>query len=887
MSENTTYIKQANEALLFNNNYFANTNKANNNNTRLENIQAQIKVLISELRKTELLYNQNIQELQHFKTQKTLKTTKKYKNTIESFESQNKAAKTENEDLRKKLKTINEQLAKLRTEKLKILHKYDKYDHTNTHYNTLLKCYDFLPQNNKDYLQNNVTQNNANTSKNTSLTRIGVLFKKLTAAQTKKNNNTRTTGKTKKTTNTTNTKQLLLNKRISNLQPKYSPMTKHDIFEIISPKFTNYPATILNALFNNKPFGTLIDNQLIYNSNELDYRTNLKNLSRYTQDSNYEKKFTVYRSGSTNACTNKNIILGENLLNFYNEYTNNQTRIFIGFISLRSDNSTTARKVLDSVTSLFTNIVGHENMFIIDLGRKTIIRFEPKGANSLKYCEIELTTYLLNSIIAVKDNDNNTFKTALINEIKICNFIDTSDSESISTLLKYKDEEYDMPQYLFKGDMFTLDNYCQTYALCAALMYCMNPDYNIENPIILLTTYGITQNKAIAFQQFFIDELLQVIKMVLDKKHKMVNNRHIVNNRKKHTYDNENLLLEYYKQNAIRFFSFISSRSSEIPIYNESTKKKPDDLSVLVKLGFTNTSEPKNNDIFLLEYKKFIIYKTKQYNKLSDCEDIETYLKHFLPDFHRTLFYDNEKLYFVHGDPINTDQTVINNQINLITIVNDHLRQIFHITDSEKNYDEILQNLNDLKQKNMEISCKAADSTYIDFNKINFLKDTNEYIDIEIVKYIMQILYRMQIYQQNIKNVLTYIIKYMFLLTVKHIDMFSLINCINHFYYYDKQKQKIILCFDICYKQIGITIITEKILGRGFLILDYNNTDDYAYIIFDMIMEKDEMIKYFEQVYQDETNKTNKTNKTNNTSRNSSQSKKNNLPNDWVVSMNM
>jgi hypothetical protein len=235
-----------------------------------------------------------------------------------------------------------------------------------------------------------------------------------------------------------------------------------NVFTDLSGLFSAFPTTLYNFLVNNDIFGSVISKDQIYNYKEY------KKGSIEELDYNYEQSHTVFKCNNSFVYdeANPNPYLGSEIKKFLES----DKRIFIGFIKI----GTSWRKLLGYSSALTgVKISGHMNSFIIDKEKNRLIRFEPKGTLSWFsiWCRLSLVDYLVNSVQSHHHKD----------KIKKMKFIHSG------VFLK----STIMPQYF--------DIYCQTYSLCATLLYSLNPDFN--DPLALFQI--LSKQKAIIFQNFF------------------------------------------------------------------------------------------------------------------------------------------------------------------------------------------------------------------------------------------------------------------------------------------------------------------------------------------------------------------------------------------------
>jgi hypothetical protein len=245
---------------------------------------------------------------------------------------------------------------------------------------------------------------------------------------------------------------------------KISVIEDKTIFSKLSSKLTYYPSYILNCLLLSDDYKDLINIKSIYNAKITPVNTDFTSLVR-----EYEPKFTVHKCDTSLGFTD----LDEtNQSDFYRLSLNaffldDKSNIFIGFIKLGPN-------IIGKAYTMFSNIKGHMNSFIIDKKQKLIIHFEPKGSAALMsvWCSFDLKKCILHCV-------NEEFR----KEINDYTFINS--------------------QSLFKKDIMPqfFDIYCQTYSIYGALLYCLNQDYPRERKLELLSK--INYSKAVQFQNYF------------------------------------------------------------------------------------------------------------------------------------------------------------------------------------------------------------------------------------------------------------------------------------------------------------------------------------------------------------------------------------------------
>jgi len=180
-----------------------------------------------------------------------------------------------------------------------------------------------------------------------------------------------------------------------------------------------------------------------------------------------------------------NKFLGNSIINFLNS----EKRIFIGFIK-RGPKDTYISRAFSSILP----VAGHLNLFIIDKELNTLIHFEPKGIKDYFtiWDSTDIQTYLNNSIdnyVRDKNHNNSNIKELKL-RISSLKYISTSSSSN-------------MPQNLLN------DNYCQSYVIYFAILYCINTNlFNIKNIEMILQklceNIDIEKIKNFAYYFYFI-----------------------------------------------------------------------------------------------------------------------------------------------------------------------------------------------------------------------------------------------------------------------------------------------------------------------------------------------------------------------------------------------
>lgn len=322
---------------------------------------------------------------------------------------------------------------------------------------------------------------------------------------------------------------------MNNLKRKFRIVKKTDDDINFKKTMTNMPNFILNVLLNNQPFCKIINKDEIFNSQSLEkdisplYIKNRSNPMREAEIFEYEKKFTI--SVGTKNNSTKRLYDKQILYNNLEEFFESKCSIFIGYIHLD-------QKEGFIKSALLRDIAGHENLFIIDKKKKILIKYEPRGFgyDMFNFFEtIDLKDYFFKLLEEYDKHETCNFKNFvysingyLTNKENNYTYIDTSTIDTINYPYpnSKKSKDYHFPQYHDKKKgSFKPDTNCQSYVLCASLLYCMNPNFTgiskyigLANDvkkyydfIILLTKYGITKERVKFFREYLNAHILPMI----------------------------------------------------------------------------------------------------------------------------------------------------------------------------------------------------------------------------------------------------------------------------------------------------------------------------------------------------------------------------------------
>jgi hypothetical protein len=207
-----------------------------------------------------------------------------------------------------------------------------------------------------------------------------------------------------------------------------------------------------------------------------------------------------------------NKFLGNSIINFLNS----EKRIFIGFIK-RGPKDTYISRAFSSILP----VAGHLNLFIIDKELNTLIHFEPKGIKDYFtiWDSTDIQTYLNNSIdnyVRDKNHSNSNIEELKL-RISSLKYISTSSSTN-------------MPQNLLN------DNYCQSYVIYFAILYCINTNlFNIENIEMILQklceNINIKKIKNFAYYFYFeLSKTMIICENSVETLKNSLNNKDIKNN---------------------------------------------------------------------------------------------------------------------------------------------------------------------------------------------------------------------------------------------------------------------------------------------------------------------------------------------------------------------
>jgi len=331
--------------------------------------------------------------------------------------------------------------------------------------------------------------------------------------------------------------------------PNVEKLTQAQLYTRISGKLTDYITTIFNFIIHTSPYKNTITKHLFNLEEKINYETDTivrkqitdfdfdqfefedtnnkpSNIPKY-KDNEHGYKMYFCADDPNNKefyeFNTSNTYLGEKLYHFFK--VDNDKNLFIGFIMNLPNNSIPSKGY-----RLISSVKGHLNTFIIDKKNKLLIRFEPKGKESIVYCNVTKTMiidYIIKSIGQFWGKNHPRNSKYISDELKnllIYKYIDTSSrdinivqdtntSTNTSTntntrKLSLKANPVHFPQSVWRDDN------CQTYSLYGALLYAMNYDYidvgktqeSIHNTIFKLFSQ-ITKEKSINLQYFLKDKL--------------------------------------------------------------------------------------------------------------------------------------------------------------------------------------------------------------------------------------------------------------------------------------------------------------------------------------------------------------------------------------------
>ena len=398
-----------------------------------------------------------------------------------------------------------------------------------------------------------------------------------------------------------------------NIQELYTIMSGYSLTELIT--------TIFNFIIHISPYKKFITKELFnlkekdnYNNNNTEF-TNFDDFENspnkpHRIEQTYELSYKIFICDNDKEYKDGNFYLGKKLLEFFDDKQNKN--IFVGFI-------------MNRFRWKMFGITGHLNTLIIDKKHKQIIRFEPKGKDSFFGCNIkkeDIYTYIVKSITKFVKNTKNLSAIRrddpdikLYEEIiKEYTYIDTSNKTNIITHTKnfHTKSVNNMPQ---KGNIFGGgDNYCQTYSLYGALLYCMNYNTLIEfetdmpkyiySIITLFEQIQTDKQKAIKLQYFLKNKLEKLMPNVIKEIDSGLQKELSAENKKKV------LSLENYEapeedleiQQVPRQLSEIQPESEIQPVPRQVSEIQPvspqvSETTPLLqkKLNITNTKQTKTN----------------------------------------------------------------------------------------------------------------------------------------------------------------------------------------------------------------------------------------------------------------------------------------------------
>ena len=335
--------------------------------------------------------------------------------------------------------------------------------------------------------------------------------------------------------------------------PNVDKLSQAQLYTRISGKLTDYITTIFNFIIHTSPYKNAITERLFNLEEKKNYETNTivtnqiegfdfdqfeledtnnkpSNIPKYKENEHHYKMYFCVddpKNKEFYEFNTSNRYLGEKLYHFFKE--DNDKNLFIGFIMNLPNKSITSQAY--SLLS-GSSVKGHLNTFIIDKKNKLIIRFEPKGKESIVYCNVTKTMiidYINNSIgqfLGKTPPRNSKYISDELKNLLIYKYIDTSSRDinivqdnntntrknSITTSTSRKHSLKTKPVHFPQG--VWRDDNCQTYSLYGALLYAMNYDYidventqeSIHNTIFKLFSQ-ITKEKSINLQYFLKDKL--------------------------------------------------------------------------------------------------------------------------------------------------------------------------------------------------------------------------------------------------------------------------------------------------------------------------------------------------------------------------------------------
>jgi hypothetical protein len=348
--------------------------------------------------------------------------------------------------------------------------------------------------------------------------------------------------------------------------PNVEKLSQAQLYTRISGKLTDYITTIFNFMIHTSPYKNAITKHLFNLEEKINYETNTintnqitdfdfdqfefentnnkpNNVPKYKDNEHYYKMYFCANDPNNKEFyefNTSNRYLGEKLYHFFK--AENDKNIFIGFIMNLPNNS-----IPSKAYGLISSVKGHLNTFIIDKKNKLIIRFEPKGKESIVYCNVTknmIIDYINKSISQFWGRTHPRNSKYISDELKnllIYKYIDTSNRDinivrdnntntranSSTTSTSRKNSLKVRPVHFPQG--VWRDDNCQTYSLYGAFLYAMNYEHidvtktqeSIHNTIFKLFSQ-ITKEKSIKLQYFLkdkLDKLMPVFTESREQKH--------------------------------------------------------------------------------------------------------------------------------------------------------------------------------------------------------------------------------------------------------------------------------------------------------------------------------------------------------------------------------
>jgi hypothetical protein len=268
-------------------------------------------------------------------------------------------------------------------------------------------------------------------------------------------------------------------KRLSNYSEE-----KKQIFGLLSRHFSNEPGQIFQMLINNptSPYYKQEISAAIFAKSNIPRFTEYPVLDEYQAftDTIDVGDYILYNGDISN---NQ---LKNSLEQFFAPKPELQPYVFVGFIQSKP-------LFLRQALKKITKVDGHMGCFIINSKTRQVIYFEPKGA----FITLSVWKRLKLKGVLQQLLPNNEFDSY--------DFVDTSEFSLTPKT----------PQYF--------DIYCQTFSLYAVLFYCLNLFNDVkkrDGKIDSSYFSGMTQEKAIVFQNFFCDFIAPIIKLEFRKSDK-------------------------------------------------------------------------------------------------------------------------------------------------------------------------------------------------------------------------------------------------------------------------------------------------------------------------------------------------------------------------------